>query len=321
MLTRRVNALDITSCPRHQREIVLTMCAGYHGSTALESILMSSAQLGTLCSADVWQCEGDHVLCNCGCDCTKYTRATDCQHGWAANACLKDETKRDPGWNYSTALHVWSRHWPLHRHVMLEKTPNIWRRVQSMVHGLQTAPIPPIMASRGIQRLVPKVLLMWRPWCLAGLSSHARAEQRANYSRWVRKELVFYNGVFVARHRALTEARVPVLCVSYADLLFRSRLTLARIERFLPCLGRLDASFVPVMGRDIFPGNEWKVRGSVAQYSAQPAAVAARSSMSSDGLSCRDPGGSRDILSSLTPEEQQAARASERYLEECSRTE
>jgi hypothetical protein len=298
-------------CSAKKRTVLLTMCEGYHGSTALESVLMSSNELGTLCRSRRWQCEGVNVLCD---DKINSNDTIKCLHKWAANRRI-DEDVGEPGWNYTTALHEWSKYWPLERHVLLEKTPSQWLRIKDTVAGLGAAPLPPAFVRLGVDSLLIKVLLMWRPWCLANLSSHAVRSQKLNYTSWAVRELVVLNSGFVARHQALHASGVPLLVVSYSDLLFRFKDTASRIERFLPSLGNLSDSFVPVLGRDIFAGNNWKVQGTVASYAKHVAAQ--RSRLESDGLQCKaEEGHGHDAVPTA---KQAVARDSERYLIEHSR--
>lgn len=46
------------SVDRRRRVLLLTLCEGYHGSTALAQLLLSSANVASLCGAHTWQCEG-----------------------------------------------------------------------------------------------------------------------------------------------------------------------------------------------------------------------------------------------------------------------
>jgi len=312
---------------------------------------MSSPNLGTLCGANRWQCEGKNVLCEHPDQCdaggglrflrgsnghshstrTKHKQRlpwlkvptpptqkdANCDHPFACTSqSLVDEDDGEPRWNYTVALDVWSRSWPLERHVLLEKTPNQWLRIQSMARLIHEAPIPPPMVHQNIDRLQVKVIVMWRPWCLASLSGHARQEMARNYSAWADKELVRLNSKFVTRHRGLVDAGVPVLVIAYSDLLFRGQTTVGRLQQFLPCLGKLDRSFVPRIGRDIFPGNKWKVEGSVADFSRHIAAK--KKLLASDGLTCRAQGGRG--FDALPRAQRAAAQESEEYLRAHSRT-
>ena len=287
----------MSACSAETRTILLTMCEGFHGSTALEQVLMSSSELGTLCSAGVWQCEGDNVLEHRG------------GHSWAKNLRI-DEDVGDPGWNYTTALREWSYYWPLDRHVLLEKTPSQWLRIRDTVRGLGAAPLPRKLVQLGVHSLEIKVLLMWRPWCLASLSSNAVSSQKKNYTSWAVEELVHLNSGRVARHRALRESGAPLLVIAYSDLLFRFNDTARRIENFLPCLGELSNWFVPVNGRDILVGNKWKAQGTVASYALH--AAARRSRLASDGLQCNtEVGKGHDAVPRAL---QTVARDSEAYL-------
>ena len=57
-----------------------------------------------------------------------------------------------------------------------------------------------------------------------------------------------------------------VLLISYAALVWDTLKTAKRIERFMPCLGPINDSFVPRLGRDIIEKNRWKAHGSVLDY-------------------------------------------------------
>ena len=96
---------DEPACPSAgpSRVLLLPLVQAYQGSTALETVLMSSARIATLCAARVWQCEGDNVL-------VRY--CASCK--WAAN-----DNQLRIGWDYAVALRVWTRFWDLSRPVLL----------------------------------------------------------------------------------------------------------------------------------------------------------------------------------------------------------
>lgn len=67
-------------------------------------------------------------------------------------------------------------------------------------------------------------------------------------------------------HQDMAAKGERVLVINYADLLWRGNDTIARLQRFLPCAGPLDITYVPQLGIDVFEGNTWKVEGSVRDY-------------------------------------------------------
>eukprot|EP00310_Coccolithus_braarudii_P002706 CAMPEP_0183378638 /NCGR_PEP_ID=MMETSP0164_2-20130417/125020_1 /TAXON_ID=221442 /ORGANISM="Coccolithus pelagicus ssp braarudi, Strain PLY182g" /LENGTH=203 /DNA_ID=CAMNT_0025556207 /DNA_START=538 /DNA_END=1149 /DNA_ORIENTATION=+ len=113
---------------------------------------------------------------------------------------------------------------------------------------------------------------MWRPWCLARLSNRrvpslnasTRMEPWPGLATETSQELES----MAARNAALRAARLPVIMLSYAELLWWPQRTLARLQDFMPCGHLLDLSthFVPVMNVDIFKGNHWKVQGSLDSF-------------------------------------------------------
>jgi len=54
--------------------------------------------------------------------------------------------------------------------------------------------------------------------------------------------------------------------VNYADLLWRRAGLVGLLQRALPCLGKLNAAYVPRLGVDVFRENRFKSRGSIASY-------------------------------------------------------
>jgi len=68
-----------------------------------------------------------------------------------------------------------------------------------------------------------------------------------------------------AAHAWAQAAGVKNIVLNLADLLWRPAQSVERLKGFLPCVaGRgFDTGFVPVLGRDIFPENKFKVHGSI----------------------------------------------------------
>ena len=148
--------------------------------------------------------------------------------------------------------------------------------------------------------------MMWRPWCLAQLSKHAKNTMSKSPERWQRNELEI-DRAFVARHKALVKMNVSVLVVSYADLLWRQDRTVMRVQEFLPCAGRLSTSFVPQPGVDYFEANHIKVQGSIREFGHS--ASAERLGYNRSSHTCTVPPGD-----ALPPHEQHGARAHMWYL-------
>jgi len=94
----------------------------YHGSTALETLMMSSAAVATLCAAQRWQCEAHQSMCplvGAGVDVPE-------------RACPPpDRGTPKSWWNFSRALAVWSRYWDLSRPLLVLKFASLVRRSPS----------------------------------------------------------------------------------------------------------------------------------------------------------------------------------------------
>jgi len=242
----------------------------------------SSRGLATLCSAGSWQCEGSNVLCSQSTtnllnrvrlieqqDPASMLGAAplgvedSCSARWPTDKMRVDEDTHADVWNYTTALDEWSSHWDLRKPVLLETTPSQWLRITSMIRGVLASRLPTRMHVAGIRALEPRVIMLWRPWCLAMLSTHAlEAVHTRGRTSWATEELQAV-AKLASKHRSLTGTLgVRVLVVSFADLLWDGNTTAARVQAFLPELGALDLTYTPKMGVDIFPGNGWKPPGS-----------------------------------------------------------
>lgn len=305
------------------------MCLGaqFHGSTALETVLLSSPRLATLCSARTWQCEGDHVLYQATGD--------DVWRDW--------ENQLRDGWNYSRALELWSEVWDLRRPVLLEKTPNQFLTAETLVTELSSSPLPESMVRMSIRALDLRLVIMWRPWCLSVLSSHARDEMAYDYYVWAHNEFIKRNARHAHHHRFLTtlgtpawssdfgaaspNARLvssrlyPTLVVSFADLLWRPQYTLQRLESFMPELGTLNAGYVPRLNIDYFPENRLKVHGTVQAYGeAHPPPTLGYDPEARECIanSSHWPNVIKDPLTVLTQVDQQIARDALAHLKQFS---
>lgn len=125
--------------------------------------------------------------------------------------------------------------------------------------------LPPAMIQAHIHRLLTAVIMLYRPWCMWSLSSHARAGLENDHLQWAEENLEALQAL-EASHRRHVLAGRPSLMISYADLMWNSALVLQQLQCFLPCAGRLSLDSNLQLGRDIFEENKWKVSGSVAAY-------------------------------------------------------
>jgi len=228
--------------PPNRRLLLLPMVPQFHGSTALEGVFMSSPHVTTLCSSNVWQCEGHFIYA-------------------ARNEELHDATD---------ILKTYSKYWDLRQPVFLDKGPRdhtklLWERAE-MVEEIRTD-FPKAMTAAGITHLSMAYVLMWRPICLSWLSRQARQSIQDNITAFAADELVIVEGM-AESHKYLTSMGMPVVVVNLADMMWRPNESRRRLLDFLPCLESIDLGFVPSLGVDIFPGNEWKASGSIQAFGA-----------------------------------------------------
>jgi len=210
----------------------------YHGSTALESVFMSSSSLTTLCSAGTWQCEARLDFDG-------------------KQACIRKDL-----------LSRMSKYWNMSKPVLFEKGPRglhekVVREYEALVKEHQVSPAK--MAELGMEELNLAYVVMWRPVCMSKLSKHARQEIMVNPKKYALDELIWLEDL-VKSHKFLTERAVPVLVTNLADMMWKVPESKARMQSFLPCLGELDFDYVPVLNKDIYASNEWKADGSIQAY-------------------------------------------------------
>jgi hypothetical protein len=225
--------------PRDSRLILLPIVPSYHGSTSLEAVLMSSESktLSTLCSYGGYQCEGGFIMKD---------------HGYRMN--------HQEDWSFSKMLKLYSKVWNLSKPILLDKTPlTLWYSAKKENRAIHKGPIPSALAHRGVNNVRLAYVLMWRPFCLGQLSSH--------WNRTIIHESTRVK-MLVESHKYLLQRGDPVLVVNYGDLLWSPSYTKGRLQHFLPCLGDLDFNYVPKLGEDIFPENQWKQDGSVLEFGA-----------------------------------------------------
>lgn len=120
-------------------------------------------------------------------------------------------------------------------------------------------PLPSRYGAAGVTRMPPRVIIMWSPLCIETIHSRNRDTPAAEL---VRRKALRLQGLASAA-QLLRAASVPVLAISYADLLWRGKATLAHVSEFVPCLGVLDMNTTAALRW--LPGNEMSA-GTVAEF-------------------------------------------------------
>ena len=229
----------------------------FQGSTALLSLLMSSAHVATLCPARTWQCEGTKVAQVAGVP--EYDNLLRSVGAYRAA--------------FTARLRAYGRVWNMSKAVLVDKSPNpTFENIELIVElARQYEPF----TLPGVQTLHQAYILMWTPWCVWNLLQRASNSTRYRYAPGSREygaemmQRALFRLENVSRvHQWLLRADVPSLVISYGDLLWDPSLVAKRVLRFLPCLGSVDSAFVPSMGVHVFAGNQWKANGSLKEYGA-----------------------------------------------------
>lgn len=167
-------------------------------------------------------------------------------------------------------LYPYSMVWNLSRPVLFDKLPGYGgdSLQQYYVAPWLTEDIPPKMREAGIEKIKLAYVQMWRPMCLAQMSTHAVEEIVTKGAReYARHELGFLENA-TSNYHQLRKLGFPVLVVSLADMLWNQDFMQKRLEAFLPCLGGLDFDFVPQVGEHLSQCNMWKAAGSVKSFGA-----------------------------------------------------
>eukprot|EP00448_Togula_jolla_P035633 CAMPEP_0170621226 /NCGR_PEP_ID=MMETSP0224-20130122/28491_1 /TAXON_ID=285029 /ORGANISM="Togula jolla, Strain CCCM 725" /LENGTH=366 /DNA_ID=CAMNT_0010947477 /DNA_START=65 /DNA_END=1165 /DNA_ORIENTATION=+ len=301
---------DYSACQAEQDPSVRTFLrivvqAG-HGSTALESVLMSSPKVATLCKSNFWQCEGHKLLESMG-------------HGLAT-----DEIDTD------FMLTTYSNFWDLSRPVLLDKkTKNMDHLAQQDDILIKNQP-PAMMRDHGIQRIETAYVIMYKPLCLWPMSTDLSELVRTNASSYVRSELKKIMQL-VDVHKYFTSLGKPPMVVNYADMVWNPDYIQRELRKYLPCVGEVDTDYTPVLGKDVFPGNNMKISTGVKTYGLSsnpwdccrykigiPGKNRPGQCMNQWGLKHEKEGLSGPIEKLLTKEENQQLMDASRYLERLS---
>ena len=282
-------ACSTSLLPPSERLLLTTEAIFFHGSTALDQVLMSAPQVATLCPGRAWECEAFFNADRCNECRTSYTPGKEpgAKNAVACLACAEPVT-RDQCANYSVAqvfranLQLFEEYWEAqpNRSVLVVKwaplyqglcgfashwfddtwpggrspnpnfTPLFPNRIGAL-GKLGADVLTPRMRRAGVSTLRWAVLLMHRPWCMWHTSSHARDDREADISAWAEEELANVE-MLVALHKELSDQGVPVLVITYAQMLWDPEQVTRRIGRFAPCLGSdVDLDYIPRLGEDI----------------------------------------------------------------------
>jgi len=242
------------------RALVSAVVQAFHGSTALEEVIMSSDKVATLCQCKSWQCEAAWV------------------HGL--------ENKDSWSWNYNKYLETLGKCWDLDKNVFFEKfmvphncgephpsgTTQGGEECQSAAlekfdQSIAAVAMPQVMQQAGIHSLNRAYLLLWRPLCLTQLSSHAKKTmQHSESSRTHMMEGEIHFLQEVKNTYDYLDGKAPQLVISLASLIWEPERNQQRLQTWLPCMGTLDMGYVPQKNIDIFSENRFKADGSVKAY-------------------------------------------------------
>lgn len=289
-------ACNSSALPPSER-LMLTLVAGvYHGSTALEQTLMSAPNVATMCNGMQWQCEvqagtaDDSKRCM-NCDPRHHRHELSVSEPHKCLACASPPFAENNTAAFRLTLDVFEPFWAAqpNRSVLAVKwAPLLSGPVEGPKRGssglrwhddvpdppeqswrrFETRGVPASLAAAGVQRVRWALVLMHRPWCLWRLDRHAREDREGRgVAHWAWSELMEVEHL-VALHRKLSQAGMPALVTSLADLLWpevgtqrtlHARHRAAdRLQAFAPCAGRVELGFEPVMGRDVFELNLMK---------------------------------------------------------------
>lgn len=246
MLVSSNTALKISSRFR-QPELIQLLALPGQGSTALAQLFMSSENVATLCKGRSWQCEPCDLM-QYGCDFMQEGNQID------INA-LRHATD------------IWAQYWDLSRPLLLKKSM-IELLHNSVVETHRTyinmvgRRLPQRMQDASIDGLRFAYVALWRPLCLSKMSSPV--DDPLDAATMV--EQLQHISDIVQRLRK--ENRSRVLVINYGSLIWDLENTKSRVESFFPEIGALDTDFEPKMNIDIFPSNQWKVKGSMSSYSS-----------------------------------------------------
>lgn len=340
-----------------ERTLLINLVQAYHGSTALQNLLLSNGRIASVCAGGSHECEGKnlgrirtskgHMPPN-GKDCGRGMYPLEChlkkwnfldqegrivpkgfyqeqkaidtilsdvgtavnraeksgcgnstdkkglcgQHGADAEALENDATGEQQLSQFShlksnarnmteltfTAMvwdlvATWSSLWDLEKPVLLEKTPT-WFAGPAILHEAllrYAGPWP-------LHKVRPVYIVMWRPLCLASLSSNFRraykpkkrkpAPEKALHHLEALKREMSHIATTVKYMKWALNVGARIVAINYADLLWNATKVIKQIDLLLPCIAEAgyDPKWTPTSGVDVFSGNNIKTKGSTFGY-------------------------------------------------------
>lgn len=317
----------------HHRMLLTMSPAPLHGSTGILQMVMSSKHVATMCNGGSWECETQlyDTACN---SCKHYKKKSNskltsplpcisCQNTppLASNltALIHRELERfGPYWKLQSeaASTGWNKHILAVKWEPIDDPATLGHGVFNLFDGApprgkitEAAGLPQSFVAQGVWMMQWAVVLMHRPWCMWPLSTSAREKRKADPVKWAQFELKTVESLVVT-HSKMARQEVPVLVVSYAQLLWDSAGFAARLKRFAPCVGDISPNFTPVLGVDVFPENQLKTIGTIADYSK--AFPPENVGLDPKTLQCVDK--PQELYQGLNDGERNRALAGERYL-------
>eukprot|EP00038_Savillea_parva_P031279 m.84508 g.84508 ORF g.84508 m.84508 type:complete len:407 (-) comp9597_c0_seq3:6673-7893(-) len=216
---------------------------GHVGSSALAGLLATSPAVSTLCSAKVWQCEGEKILMRSPNAHVPPLLSKQRRNAMARGDTIyavtsgSNDTRRVEDMPWGAVYHMYQTYWNLSKPILLDKSPAF------LAYGPQIA-----RALQAHGRRAAFIVLSRSPCTMSTkrrdkFESNLRNRSMLAPPRLPNPQLHNYNrtaAMLIATARALRQAGHRVIHVRYEDLVLNPYGTVARLLAFLPELQRLD---------------------------------------------------------------------------------
>eukprot|EP00041_Stephanoeca_diplocostata_P026541 m.717907 g.717907 ORF g.717907 m.717907 type:complete len:385 (+) comp22990_c0_seq1:198-1352(+) len=239
------------------------LSGGHFGSSALEGLIATSNQVSTLCGASVWQCEGEKLLIK-----TKDKRTGESMLPVdVRNTLVRGERSyevveknitrvveiKPMAWD--KVLRVFSEVWNMSKPVLLDKSPAFLLLGPDIAHACK------LMGKRCA------FLVLSRSACTMSTKQRTaflkkKRDGSDDFPRLPNAQLFNWNrtsSILIHTLRRLQEAGENVLHVRYEDMMLAPNRVIENIYKFLPILGRLNASSSGISDAD-YPGRLSRLR-------------------------------------------------------------
>ena len=221
--------------------IILTLdVEAFHGSSAMEVLLISSPQVASLCRMSfegkmVWQCEPQKVLVD------------------PESLEIVGVGKRKANFKHLEPLRrleFMGKHWNLRNPILFCKfcgldIPSISKPswLSGGPQSLTTLPtLPKNWQAANISSLTLRIIIMWRPLCMHRLSSHSKAVDGNSYNQtrsYLLKEIGLLENTLARREQYSREyPDVKYLVVGLDELTWKLDVLRQRLLAFVPGLER-----------------------------------------------------------------------------------